>query len=105
MGYFPDKFKTAIIKFIPKENTDSTNPINYRPISLLEVTGKVLEKILNPRLRALLETKNILKDTPRLQDQQRHRHNTHSHTRDHSLPHGQKQPMLPYAKGCQHGLR
>lgn len=44
MGYFPRKFKTAILKFIPNENSDHTNPINYRPISLLEVTGKVFRK-------------------------------------------------------------
>lgn len=63
MGYFPDKFKTAIIKMIPKPNTDHSNPINYRPISLLEVTGKVLEKIINKRLREYLETNNILSNT------------------------------------------
>lgn len=62
-GYFPLKFKTAIIKLIPKPNTDHTNPINYRPISLLEVTGKFLEKIINNRLKYHLETHNILKDT------------------------------------------
>lgn len=59
-GYFPDKFKTAIIKLLPKANTDQTNPINYRPISLLEVTGKILEKIINKRLRNYLEQNNHL---------------------------------------------
>lgn len=44
MGYFPQFFKTGIIKLIPKPNTDHTNPINYRPISLLEVSGKFFEK-------------------------------------------------------------
>lgn len=44
MGLFPNKFKTVIIKLLPKPQTDNTNPINYRPISLLEVTGKILEK-------------------------------------------------------------
>lgn len=44
MGYFSDKFKTAIVKLIPKPNIDHTNPINYRPISLSEVIGKLLEK-------------------------------------------------------------
>lgn len=63
MGYFPNKFKNAIIKLIPKPNTDHTNPINYRPISLLEVTGEILEKIINNRLKNHLETHNILKDT------------------------------------------
>ena len=60
MGYHPQKFKTAIIKFIPKANTNPTNPANYRPISLLEVTGKILEKIMNNRLRNFLEHNNKL---------------------------------------------
>ena len=63
LGYFPNKFKTASIKLIPKPNTDQSNPINYRPISLLEVTGKLLERIINTRITIHLETKNIIKDT------------------------------------------
>lgn len=62
MGYFPEKFKTAIIKLIPKTNTDHTNPINYRPVSL-DVNGKILEKIINKRLRNFLETNNKPPDT------------------------------------------
>lgn len=63
MGYFPDKFETAVIKIIPKPNTDYTNPLNYRLISLLEVPGKVLEKIINKRLRNHRENNNTLPDT------------------------------------------
>ena len=63
MGYFPNKFKTAIIKMIPKSDTIQTDPNNYRPISLLDVTGKLLEKIINKRLRYFLETKNKLPTT------------------------------------------
>lgn len=63
MGYFPDKFKTALIKFIPKENGNTRDPFNYRPISLLEVTGEILKKILNNRLRNLLEEKHIFIDS------------------------------------------
>ena len=60
LGYFPAKFKHAKIILIPKPNTKGTNPTEYRPISLLEVPGKVLEKIINSRLRNYLETHNIL---------------------------------------------
>ena len=63
MGYFPKKFKTAILKLIPKQKTDQTAPSNYRPISLLEVTGKTLEKIINRRLRKFLEANNKLPST------------------------------------------
>ena len=62
-GYFPHKFKGAIIKLIPKPNKPSTDPLSYRPISLLEVPGKILEKILNKRLRTYIEVNNILPPT------------------------------------------
>lgn len=55
-GYFPNKFKAAIIKLIPKPSTAHNNPTTYRPISLLEVTGKILEKIVNHRLKVHLVT-------------------------------------------------
>lgn len=60
LGHFPTKFKTALAKMIPKSNSDNTDPKNYRPISLLEVPGKILEKIINRRLREFLESNNIL---------------------------------------------
>lgn len=63
MGYFPKRFKTVIVKLKPKPDSDHTNPINYRPISLLEVTGKIFEKILNRRLRQYLEEHNLIPDT------------------------------------------
>ncbi len=42
--YFPDKFKMATIKFIPKKDRNIKYPINYRPISLIEVPGKYLKE-------------------------------------------------------------
>ena len=60
MGYFPDLYKHAKLKLIPKAKKNSTNPNNFRPISLLEVPGKLLEKIINQRLRNHLETYNII---------------------------------------------
>ncbi|KAI3383771.1 hypothetical protein SNEBB_010833 [Seison nebaliae] len=54
-GYFPDAFKKATIVMMPKEGKDPREAKNYRPISLLEVPGKLMEKILNLRLRQHLE--------------------------------------------------
>lgn len=54
-GYFPDRFKIAIIKLILKSGKSPTNSNNYRPISLLETVGKIFEKLLNERFRNFLE--------------------------------------------------
>ena len=53
-GYFPRKFKSAVLIFIPKDG-DPHDPHRYRPISLLEVPGKILERGLNERIVAFVE--------------------------------------------------
>ena len=58
-GYFPKKFKSAILKLLPKEGKDPTFPQNYRPIALLDNIGKIFEKIVNTRLRQFLEDNNL----------------------------------------------
>lgn len=58
-GKFPKVFKRAIVHPIYKGgNRDNVN--NYRPISVLPVLSKVLEKILNSRLVSFLEHRHIL---------------------------------------------
>lgn len=42
-GYFPKRFKTAIITLIPKAGKRPNKPENFRPISLLEIPGKIFE--------------------------------------------------------------
>ena len=54
-GYFPRKFKSAILKLLPKEGKDPKLPQNYRPIALLDNIGKLFEKIINTRIRKYLE--------------------------------------------------
>ena len=58
-GYFPDRLKSAIINLIPKQGKSRHNPINYRPIALLETPGKLLERIISRRHRPYLEENNI----------------------------------------------
>ena len=59
LGYHRKIWKKAIIMVIPKRNKpDYTKPRAYRPISLLKVTSKVLEKIVLIRMAAL--TNNLL---------------------------------------------
>ena len=58
-GYFPHRFKHATMVFIPKSGKTHTNPLNYRPISLLETPGKVYEKLLNERIRDYAEDNNL----------------------------------------------
>ena len=59
-GYFPDGFKQAEMRMIPKAGKPPTRPESFRPISLLEVPGKILERVVNARLRTHLETGNQL---------------------------------------------
>lgn len=54
-GYFPDLFKEAEMRMIPKPGKVPTLPDSYRPISLLEVPGKVFERVITHRLRDHLE--------------------------------------------------
>ncbi len=58
-GYFPKLFKEATITMIHKPGKRDTDPKNYRPISLLEVPGKILERVINLRLRGHLEDNNL----------------------------------------------
>lgn len=60
-GIVPDSIKVA--KVIPVfKSGDANNSSNYRPISLLNFMSKVLEKVVNTRLRIFLESNNILSE-------------------------------------------
>lgn len=50
-GYHPQCFRTAVVAIIAKPNkVDMTNPRAYRPIALLSVLGKGLERLVARRL-------------------------------------------------------
>lgn len=53
-------WKEASTIMIHKPNKDPQNPLSYRPISLLNIFGKILEKIIVFRLRETLESNNLL---------------------------------------------
>lgn len=58
-GVFPDLFKKSII--IPIYKSGEKNILsNYRPISLLPTLAKVIEKLLNSRLKSYIEKYKIL---------------------------------------------
>ena len=57
---FPTSWKTAIVIPIPKANKDTTIPLNYRPISLINCSCKLFEKMINVRLMWYLETNELL---------------------------------------------
>ncbi len=63
-GYSPEIFKRSVIKFIPKKYTSPIKPINNRPISLLEVPGKLYEyeRIIQGRLNSFLSENSIIND-------------------------------------------
>lgn len=62
LGYFPRCWKIAKVVLIPKPNKDVGLCSSYRPICLLSVFGKVLDKIICNRLTYYLESRELLND-------------------------------------------
>lgn len=62
LSYWPSSFKLAKIIPILKAGKQPTDPKSYRPISLLNSLGKILEKIIHKRLIAIVEEKKLLPD-------------------------------------------
>ena len=58
-GEFPNNMKVAVVKPIYKAKS-KMDIANYRPISLLTVTSKILEKIVNDRLINFLQKHSVL---------------------------------------------
>ena len=58
-GIFPQNFKTAIVTPVHKKGS-KTDPNNYRPISIIPIIAKILEKIVLTRLTKFFENNNLL---------------------------------------------
>ena len=73
-GEYPDIFKTAKCVPIFKGNPlDPYEPVNYRPISVLNCINKVLEKLLHDQIYDYLEKNELL---PKFQFGYRKNHST-----------------------------
>ena len=59
LGSFPDACKIAKLKPLFKKGT-KTNPSNYRPISLLPLISKVIEKLIHVQTSPFLSNNEIL---------------------------------------------
>lgn len=62
-GYYPTPWKESVIIMIPKPHKDRKSVNSYRPISLLNVMGKLFEKILKNRLEIHLFEHNLIPPT------------------------------------------
>ena len=58
-GVFPSAFKVAKLKFILKKGRKN-DPSNYRPIYLLQVISKIIEKIVHDQTNPFFLDENIL---------------------------------------------
>ena len=61
-GYVPQAMKHANVVLIPKTSPPNNNPEDQRPISLLNMWYKVLDRIVKDRIEKDIDTANILSD-------------------------------------------
>lgn len=59
-GFFPDSWKSAALVLLEKPRKPNQTEVSYRPICLLDVTGKVFEHLLQNRIANHIEEHNCL---------------------------------------------
>uniref|UniRef100_A0A1X7T5A2 Reverse transcriptase domain-containing protein n=2 Tax=Amphimedon queenslandica TaxID=400682 RepID=A0A1X7T5A2_AMPQE len=62
-GIFPSQWKLSLVTPIPKTNPPSSSPTDYRPISLLSLVSKVLERHIFSILLDHLFSNNLISDS------------------------------------------
>lgn len=60
MRVFPNIWKKAKVIAIQKKNKEGSNPLNYRPISLLPNIGKVYEMVINDAILKICIEKEVI---------------------------------------------
>jgi len=59
-GHFPSSWKKARLVLLRKGDKPLQEPLSYRPLCLLDSTGKLLEKIIDIRMRTFIEANDCL---------------------------------------------
>ncbi|GBL80850.1 RNA-directed DNA polymerase from mobile element jockey [Araneus ventricosus] len=62
LGIFPNCWKVADLVFIPNDGKDPSECGSYRPVCLLPVWGKILDKLMTNRLTYYLDENYILNE-------------------------------------------
>lgn len=60
LGHFPEPGKKGVLIFFRKKNKDPTKHSSYRPITLLPMLGKVLERLVKTRTLTYLESSSLV---------------------------------------------
>jgi len=73
-GCFPTEFKEAVVRpRLKKTGLDTSELKNYRPVSNLSFLSKLLERVVQTRLQAFLDTNGLM---PEMQSAYRRHHST-----------------------------
>jgi hypothetical protein len=60
LSYFPTTWKASVILTVLNPGKPSEIPFSYRPISLLPVLTKILDKIIHKRITTVAQSKNTI---------------------------------------------
>jgi len=62
-GCFPAEFKQAVVRPLLKSGLDTAEMKNYRPVSNLSFLSKLLEKVVQDKLQAFLDSNDLMLPT------------------------------------------